>query len=145
MNYEIDNKINLVPSSDDDRDWILDSYYVGYYKKNWINPKIEYELADRVILQGNYNYKENPSVLNIEETINIIKEWFNFQYFHNKLNSITNLKTPRIISPEAYVESRFEIQPLIPSLPALCILYDSCSLKYNYPFLELFIVVIYYL
>ena len=91
MNNEIDNKINLVPSSDDDRDWILDSYYVGYYKKNWINPKIEYELADRVILQGNYNYKENPSILNIEETINIIKEWFNFQYFHNKLNSITNL------------------------------------------------------
>ena len=57
MNNEIDNKINLVPSSDDDRDWILDSYYVGYYKKNWINPKIEYELADRVILQDNYNYK----------------------------------------------------------------------------------------
>jgi len=90
MNYEKDNKINLVPSSDDDRDWILDSYYVGYYKKNWVNPKIEYELADRVILQGNYNYKENPSILSIEETINIIKEWFNFQYFHNKLNLVQN-------------------------------------------------------
>ena len=29
------NEMNLVPSSDDDRDWILDAYYIGYYKKNW--------------------------------------------------------------------------------------------------------------
>ena len=92
------NEINLVPSSDDDRDWILDAYYIGYYKKNWLNPKIEYELPSRVILKLHFNSSNNINCkledlenLNIETTINIIKEWYNFQYFHNKLNLSNNL------------------------------------------------------
>ena len=95
------NEMNLVPSSDDDRDWILDAYYIGYYKKNWLNPKIEYELPPRVILKlhlnssnssNNINCKlEDLENLNIETTINLIKEWYNFQYFHNKLNLSNDL------------------------------------------------------
>ena len=55
------NEMNLVPSSDDDRDWILDAYYIGYYKKNWLNPKIEYELPSRVILKLHLNSSNNIS------------------------------------------------------------------------------------
>ena len=93
MNNNNNNEMNLVPSSDDDRDWILDAYYIGYYKKNWLNPKIEYELPLRVILKLHLNSSNNINCkledlenLNIETTINLIKEWYNFQYFHNKLN-----------------------------------------------------------
>ena len=96
------NKMNLVPSSDDDRDWILDAYYIGYYKKNWLNPKIEYELPPRVILKCNFNpsidcKSEDLKNLNIEITVNIIKEWFNFQYFHNKFNLSSKLNLIKTI------------------------------------------------
>ena len=96
------NEMNLVPSSDDDRDWILDAYYIGYYKKNWLNPKIEYELPLRVILKLHFNSSvdcklENLENLNIEITVNIIKEWYNFQYFHNKLNLSNQLNLIKTI------------------------------------------------
>ena len=101
-NNNNNNEINLVPSSDDDRDWILDAYYIGYYKKNWLNPKIEYELPLRVILKLHFNSSvdcklENLENLNIEITVNIIKEWYNFQYFHNKLNLSNQLNLIKTI------------------------------------------------
>ncbi len=75
----------LIPSCDDERDWILDSYYQNLEKKNKIRSRISKSSINGCGYNQKYFNLENKQplncksynlALNIGVTFSILYEWF---------------------------------------------------------------------
>lgn len=69
------NQYNLIPSSDDDSDLILEAYYHGYSKKDWINFKKLPKLPQSLDLRNPKIKPINNPDISLGSSISLIKEW----------------------------------------------------------------------
>jgi len=67
----------FIPSSDDDRDWILESYYQGYSKKNWSQSRKPFKIPDAL------TYISELS--NNSSALPIIRAWIEWRDSQNKV------------------------------------------------------------
>lgn len=108
------NNLSFIPSSDDDRDWIIESHYQGHLKKNWNQSRKEIKVPDFLSYLGELS--------DANTAVAIIREWIEWR------DSQASVKFTPIIEKD---QTNFNARDVLRTMQKKGILIEKDKGKYD--------------